>query len=182
MAELASAKRRRGTVRARLTRIGKDIGKLEKEELTPLDVKKIRRLKELAKEHDRDYEERHVEVLDFIAAEDSAALEVEEAVFGEHVDRITNFIERLEQLEDKVGTTEPVMPHASDKGEGRAEVRTISEAEHLSRRLSLVHDALTKVKRVVLEEKETDMCLLESHEDRLKSIDADLQAIKRSSS
>ena len=29
------------------------------------------------------------------------------------------------------------------------------------------------------EEKKTDMCLLGSHEDRLKSIDTDLQAIKR---
>ena len=71
------------------------------------------------------------------------------------------------------------MPHASDKGVGRAEARSISEAEHLSRRLSQVHDSLTKVKRVVLEDKETDMCSLESHEERLKTIDADLQAIKR---
>ena len=31
----------------------------------------------------------------------------------------------------------------------------------------------------MLEEKETDMCLLESHEERLKTIDTDLQAIKR---
>ena len=35
-----------------------------------------------------------------------------------------------------------------------------------------------KVKGVVLEEKETDMCLLESHEERLKIIDTDLQGIK----
>ena len=37
--------------------------------------------------------------------------------------------------------------------------------------------SLTKVKRVV-EEKETDMCLLKSHEEGLKSIDTDLQGIK----
>ena len=75
MAEIASAKRHRGTVHARLTWIEKDIGKLEeKEELTPSDVK-IRCLKELAKKHDRDFEEHHVDVLNFIAAEDSAALE-----------------------------------------------------------------------------------------------------------
>ena len=68
----------------------KDIGKLEKEEeLTPLDEKKIRHLKELAKEYDRKFEERHAEVLNFIEAEDTAALESEEAVFDEHVDRIT---------------------------------------------------------------------------------------------
>ena len=78
---IASAKKRRGRVRAHLTRMEKDSGKLEeKEELTPLNGKKIRRLKELAKEHDREFEERHVEVLNFIEAEDTAALESEKAV------------------------------------------------------------------------------------------------------
>ena len=153
-------------MRARLTRMEKDVGKLEeKEELTPSDGKKIRCLKELAKQHDREFEVRHVEVLNFIKAEDTAALESEKAVFDEHVDRITELIERLEQLEDQVRTTEPVMPHKSDKSDGRAKVRSISEAEHLTRRLSQVHDSLTKVKRVVLDEKESDMCLLESHEE-----------------
>ena len=124
---IASAKRRRGTVRTRLTRMEKDIGKMEeKEELISLDGGKIIRLKELVKEYDREFEERHIEVLNFIVAEDTAALESEEAVFNDHVDFVTEFIERLEQLEDLVGTTEPVMPHASDKGDGRAEVRSIS--------------------------------------------------------
>ena len=49
-----------------LTQMEKDIGKLEeKEELIPSDGKKITCLKKLAKEHDRDFEERHVEVLNF---------------------------------------------------------------------------------------------------------------------
>ena len=69
--------------------------------------RKIRCLKEMAKEHDREFEERHVEVLNFIAAEDSTALEAEETVFDEHVDSVTEFIEQLEQLDDKIGTTEP---------------------------------------------------------------------------
>ena len=55
----------------------------------------IRRLKELAKEYDRQFEEHHVEVLNFITAEDTAALESEEAVFDEHMDRVTEFIEQL---------------------------------------------------------------------------------------
>ena len=65
-----------------------------------------------------------------------------------------------------------MIPHASDKGGGRARagVRSIFEPEHLSRRVGQVHDS-GEIKRVVLEKKETDMCLLESHEDRLKSID-----------
>ena len=58
---IASAKIRWGMVRAHLTLMEKDIGKLEeKEELTPSDGEKIRRLKELAKEHHREFEQRHV--------------------------------------------------------------------------------------------------------------------------
>ena len=84
----------------------------------------------------------------------------------------------MERTEDLVMNTEPVMPHATDMGDHRPVVRSISEAEHLSQRLSQVHDSLTKVNRVV-EEKEADMCLLEGHEERLKSINADLQGIKQ---
>ena len=70
------------------------------------------------------------------------------------------------------------MPHASNKGNSIAKVRSIFEVEHLSRRLSQAQDSLTKVERVVVEEKEMDMCLLESHDKRFKSIDTDLQSIK----
>ena len=65
-----SAKRRRGTVRSRLTQMGKDITKLEdKEGLTPSNERKIKCLKEMAKEHDREFEQCHVGVLNFIEAE-----------------------------------------------------------------------------------------------------------------
>ena len=66
------------------------------------------------------------------------------------------------------------MPHASDKGDGRPGARSITEAEHLSRRLSQVHDLLMKVKRVV-KDKELDMCVLEGQEERLKSINTNLK-------
>ena len=73
---ITSAKWRQGTVRASLTRMEKDINKLEeKKGLTPLNERKIEQLKELSKEHDRDFEERHVEVLNLIEAEDKAALD-----------------------------------------------------------------------------------------------------------
>ena len=81
---------------------------------------------------------------------------MEETVFDEHVNRVSDIIERLEQLEDLVAITEPVMTHVSDKGHGRPGVRSIADAEHLSRRLSLVHNSLMKAKRFI-EEKETDM-------------------------
>ena len=85
----------------------------------------------MAKEHDSDFEQLHVEVLNFIEAEDKTALDSGEAIFDEHVDRVSGIIERLEQLDDLIVTTEPVMPHASDKGDGRPGVKSITEAEHL---------------------------------------------------
>ena len=54
----------------------------------------------------------NMEVLDFIEEEDQVALNSEEKVFDEHVNRVTYIIERLEKLEDLV-TTEPVTHHAS---------------------------------------------------------------------
>ena len=135
---------------SRLTWIKRDIVKLEdKEGLTYSDQRKIKRLKEKAKEHDRDFEQRHV--LNFIKTEDKAALDLEEAVFDEHVNYVSDIIERLEQLEDLFD---------------------------LSRRLSHVYDSLMKVKRVV-EDKELDMCLLEGYEEKLKSINTYMQGLKR---
>ena len=62
-------------------------------------------------------------------------------------------------VEHVVNSTEPVMPHASDMGDHRPVVRSITEKEHRSQRLSQVYDFLMKVKRVV-KVKETNMCLL----------------------
>ena len=70
-------------------------------------------------------------------------MDSKEAFFDEHVNHFSDIIERLEHLEDLVVTTEPVMPHASDKGDGRPEVRLVTEVEHLSQRFSQVHDSLT---------------------------------------
>ena len=40
-------------------------------------------------------------------------MDSEDAVFDEHVNRVSKIIERLEQVEDLVATTEPLRPHAS---------------------------------------------------------------------
>ena len=71
------------------------------------------------------------------------------------------------------------MPHAFDKGDARHEVRSITEVKHLIRRLSQLQYSMAKVKRVV-EVKEIDMCLLESHEEGLKRIDTVQKGLKSS--
>ena len=52
--------------------------------VTPSNQRKIKHLKERVKdkEHDRDFEQCHIEALSFIEAQDKAALHSGEAVFG----------------------------------------------------------------------------------------------------
>ena len=69
---IVSARKLRGKVRSRLTRIKRDIVKLEdKEGLTPSDQRKIKRFKAQVQEYDSDFQQRHVDVLNFIEAEPS---------------------------------------------------------------------------------------------------------------
>ena len=87
-------------VHARLTWVERDIAKLEgKSELASSDQQKIKRLLEQVKEDDKEFEQRHLEVLDFIDEEDQDSLEAEESVCDEHGNRIMELLERLEQLE-----------------------------------------------------------------------------------
>ena len=78
--------------------------------------RKIKRLNNQVKQHDQEFEKHHIEVLDFIEEEDKAALDSEGKVFDEHVNRVSDMIERLDKLEDLV-TTEPVTHHASGIGD-----------------------------------------------------------------
>ena len=56
---IANVRRRRGTVRGRLTRRERDISSLEeKETLTPSERKRIVRLNDQVKEHDQEFEKR----------------------------------------------------------------------------------------------------------------------------
>ena len=85
----------------------------------------------------------HCTILDQIA--DDYKLAKEQAVLNHHEDKVEDMMNRLEDL---VKTTEPVMPHTSDMDGHQPVGRSIIEAEHLSRRLSLVHvhNSLAKIK------------------------------------
>ena len=95
-----SVRRRRGIKRGRLTRIERDIASLErKEELAHQDQRKVERLLEQLKDNDANFETRHLEVLDLIEGEDEDTLKQEEEVFDEHINRVAELIERLEQID-----------------------------------------------------------------------------------
>ena len=52
-----------------------------KESLAPSDQEKAKRLREQVKEIDRDFDQRHLEVLNFIESEDRTTLDSEETNF-----------------------------------------------------------------------------------------------------
>ena len=151
-------------VRGRLTRIERDISPLEeKETLTPSERRKIKRLKDQVKEHDQDFEKRHMEVLDFIEEEDQTALDSEEKVFDEHVNRVSDIMERLEKLEELVATTEPVRPHASTDHREAA-----SGSMRNQKRLKYLKTSLDKAKATIRLLEPTpvlDICLVGENEE-----------------
>ena len=97
---IVSARRCRGILRGRLTRIEQDIANLEdKEELALQDRHKVERLLEQINDNDTNFEQRSLEVLNFIEEEDQDTLSQDEAVFDEHVNRVAELVERMEQLD-----------------------------------------------------------------------------------
>ena len=75
---VVSARRRRGILRGRLTCIERDIIILEgKAELTHRDRRMVERLLEQLKDNDSSFEQRHLQVLNFIQEEDQETLSQE---------------------------------------------------------------------------------------------------------
>ena len=78
---IGNSRKQQGTMCAHLTRIEQNIATLEgKDSLGPHDQRKVKRLKEQVKEIDRNFEDRYLEILNFIEEEDRATLEAEEKI------------------------------------------------------------------------------------------------------
>ena len=155
-------------VQGNITRLETKIAKLEeKQTLTEKEQTTVSKMVKKLEALSTEFKMYHGAILDQI--EDDNKLAKEQAVLDDDED-VT------ECLQDLVNTAEPVMPHASDMGDHRPVGRSITEVEPVSRKLSQVHNSLTTVK-IVVKVKETDMCLLEGSEEKLKSIDTDLQGI-----
>ena len=98
---IRNAKRPRGLTLAHIIWIQWDIATLDcKDSLGPPDQRKVNRLREQLKEIDRVFEERHLEVLNFIKGY-WVSLEAEETIFDEHMNSVSDLLERLEELEQR---------------------------------------------------------------------------------
>ena len=128
-----------GMVRNNITYLKTKLAKLEEKETLiekeQMTVSKM--VKKLAGGLSAEFKTYHCTIVDQI--EDQDKLTKEQAVLDDHEDKVEDLTECLEDL---VKNSEPVMPHASDMGDHRPVIRSIAEAEHLSRRLNQVHDSL----------------------------------------
>ena len=98
------------------------------------------------KENDWNFEQCQLNFLNFkIEPEDKTTLDSEDAVLVEDINHISDVIQWLEQLENLIGTTEPVIHDASGMGDDWPWVRSITEVEHFSWRLNQELDSLVKV-------------------------------------
>lgn len=105
-------------LRARLTRIEREFVSLEKKEvLAPPDQSKLERLLQQVKENDTEFEERHLDVLNFIEEGDEETLGKEETIYDEHVNRVVDLTERMERIKvpEEAAATLTTAPDPSGK-------------------------------------------------------------------
>ena len=100
-----------------------------------------------------------MEVLDFIEEEDQTTLDAEEKVFDEHVNRVSDIMERLEKLEDLGATTEPLRPHVSTdpKEAGSGLMRNQKRLKYLKTSLDKANATI----RLLEPTPALDICLVE---------------------
>ena len=69
------------------------------------------------KDNDIEFEQRHLEVLNFVKEDNQDTVDQEEAIFNEHVNRVAELIERLEEFEfpEKMPSTSTTAPDSSSK-------------------------------------------------------------------
>ena len=105
---ITTARRCRDTVSGHLTRVEKDITGLEgKATLGPSDQRRIKHHLDQVKEDDKEFEKRHLEVLNFVREEDCESLEAEEKAYDAHNNRVMEVRKRLEELEEVEKTESP---------------------------------------------------------------------------
>ena len=160
---LSTNRKRRGVVRASITRLDGCIKELEgKDEKSPGDLETAQRTLKKLEELDADFKTYHFAIVD--AAEEEA-LDDEQTILDGHDDRIAGLVARAQQLVSKLGAIEPST--TSDSNTRRV----------LSKRLGCVEKNLQPIREAVKVITLTDTCLLRQYESRLGDLRSELENI-----
>ena len=103
---LSTNRKRRGVVRASITRLDGRVSELEgKPELSPADRRSAQTLLAKLNELDADFKSYHFHIVDLTEEE---SLDAEQTILDEHDDRIVNLSTRLQQLVSEVQASSSV--------------------------------------------------------------------------
>ena len=162
---LTSARRRRGVVKASITRLEGRIEVLElKRELLHADQLTIRRLLKKIEDQDAKFKKYHFAIVEIL--EDEEELEKEQSTFDDHDDRIADYIGRLQVLvKDK--EDEPRTPSvASTPPLGK-------QLDRISRKITGVQEDVGSAQTKT----EVDRCLLQQLDEQISSLKRDLSSV-----
>jgi len=110
---LSTARKRRGVVRASITRLDGRVAELEsKEELTAADRLAAQHLLQKLNSLEAEFRSYHLAVVDLVEED---ALEGEQAILDEHDDRVSRLVVRVQQLVSTV-TQAVVAPSVTTSG------------------------------------------------------------------
>ena len=161
---LTSARRRRGVVKGSITRLEDRVDKYEtKEEITHVDCLAIKRLIKKFESLDDEFRKHHYTIVELLEDE---AVDEEQATLDDHDERITDLVERLQQLiiipEPEVDSPTSAITDASKPLQ--------VQLGRIEKRIGMVNETMTSLIRGP----KIDQCLLRQLEEEILSLRAEL--------
>ena len=167
---LSTARKRRGVVRASVTRLDHRVAEMEaKGELTAEDRLSAQHLLQRLNSLDADFKSYHLAIVDLINED---TLDGEQAILDENDDKIAALIVRLQQMVSSSSSTTPSLG-----GESNPARRLSKQLNHLDKELQAVRCAVESISPDV----EIDSCLLLQYEEQLSSLKTALTSMSHDS-
>ena len=159
--DISGRRRRRGVICTFFTRLGDKVEELEpKGRLSPMDQVAVKRLQQRLCELNEDFKHLHFTIVNLLEQQED--IEMEQAAFDDHEDRVGNLGNRLQLvLQDEPTRKEPRDPQ--QKG--------------VLRHLALIQTKMCVVSNAVEAIEpgpQLDHCLLEQHEEQISSLKSEL--------
>ena len=162
---LTSSRRRRGVIRASVTKLGAKLTELEKKPDDPSTLGHAQRLGPKLESLDSEFKVHHYTVVELIAKEED--LDDEQAIFDQHDDTIADLSARIEKLVSACThrSTDPSTPR-------NLQARKL---ERVDKELAAINGAVDS-----LDKEANNTCRLQLHQEKLADLRRDLSEIRDS--
>ena len=163
---LSTRRKRRGVVRASVTRLDSRVSELErKKETSPGDLATAQRFLRKLDELDEEFKSHHLSIVDLIGEE---SIDTEQGILDDHDDKVASLSSRLQQFISKLSSA-----HSSASMDSNPKQHHTRRLSHLERDLKLV---VTTVDTIT-PGSEVDTCMLQQYEEQLSGLKAELARI-----